>query len=192
MKCRECSIDFPEPDIIDGTAYYVCASCGNVHEVQNYRTYPPEERIAEFERQHGVKLPAGFSDYAGRSGPWVVRLPPANSETTKYYFGEGLYEIGRIAGFDPDTFLSIFDSSSLTVEWGLPKELVLLEGDGHTWIALDYRTANSAPTVIAIETDEYTCLPVASSFQEFVLALLPYESVYDADGYVIHPRSAST
>ncbi|MGL6213044.1 SMI1/KNR4 family protein [Billgrantia desiderata] len=182
MKCQECSVDFPKPDIIDGTAYYVCASCGNVHEVEDYRTYTPEERIAEFECQHGLKLPAGFSDFAGLSGPWVVRLPPAESDTAKYYFGEGFYEIERIAGLDPDTFQSIFDSSSLTVEWGLPKELLLLEGDGRTWIALDYRNSTSEPTVIAIETDEYTWLPVARNFQDFVLALLPYESVYDADG----------
>src|SRR5690606_37330797 len=103
----------------------------------------------------GLKLPAGFSDYAGLSGPWVVRLPPAESEVAKYFFGEGFYEIERIAGLDPDTYLSVFDSSRLTVEWGLPKELVLLEGDGHTWIALDYRKSTEGPTVIAIATDEY-------------------------------------
>ena len=186
MKCQECSIDFPKPDIIDGTAYYVCASCGSVHEVESYRTYTPEERVAKFEFQQGIKLPAGFSDHAGMSGPWVVRLPPADSERAKYYFGEGLYEIGRIAGLESDTFLSIFDSSRLTVEWGLPQKLVLLEGDGHTWIALDYRKSNTSPTVIAIETDEYTWLPVASSFQDFVLALLPYESVYGAEGELPH------
>lgn len=184
MKCRECSIEYPKPDVIDGTAYYVCASCGNVHEVDNFRAYTPEERIAEFEAQNGLKLPAGFAGYAGLSGPWVVKLPPADSRKAKYYFGEGLYEIERIAGLDPDTFLSIFDSPSLSAEWGLPKKLLLLEGDGHTWIALDYRYSTSAPTVIAIETDECTWLPVADSFQDFVMALLPYESVYGADGRV--------
>ena len=39
----------------------------------------------------------------------------------------------------------------MTTEWGLPQDVVLLDGDGHTWIALDYRTDPHAvePAVVS-------------------------------------------
>lgn len=45
MKRKECSADYPEPDGVDGTAWFVCAKCGSVHEVVGFRGYSPEERI---------------------------------------------------------------------------------------------------------------------------------------------------
>ena len=58
---------------------------------------------------------------------------------------------------------------------------MLIDGDGHSWLALDYRRTGE-PAVIVIETDEMESLKVANSFAEMVAALVPYESVYDAEG----------
>lgn len=186
MKCKACPNEYPEPDIIDGTAYFVCASCGHVHEIENYRVYSDEERIKIFEKEYGIKLPNEYIKYAGTNDSWVVKLPPCNSESTQYYFGEGFYEIGEFSGLDPEKYRSIFDSSALIDEWELPKKLVLIDGDGHTWLALDYRESNKDPKVIVIESDEGNSLVVANNFKEFVSLLLTYESVYDTDGNVIY------
>lgn len=186
MKCRACPNEYPEPDVIDGTAYFVCASCGNVHEVENYRVYTPEERIEKFEKEHGVRLPGEYLRYAGTNDSWVVKLPPCNTDSTRYYFGEGFYEVGEFSGLDPDKYRSIFDSPGLVEEWGLPKKLVLIDGDGHTWLALDYRDSDNDPKVIVIESDEGSSLVVANNFKEFVSSLLSYASVYDTNGNIIY------
>lgn len=186
MKCRACPKEYPEPDIIDGTAYFVCANCGDVYEVENYRVYTPEERIELFEKENGVNLPDAYITLAGTKHSWIVKLPPCNTGSTKYYFGDGFYEIGELSGLDPDKYRSIFDSPGLVEEWELPKELVLIDGDGHTWLALDYRDSKTEPKVIVIESDESNYLVVANNFNDFVQSLLPYESVYDIDGNVIY------
>lgn len=186
MKCRACPNKYPEPDIIDGTAYFVCSSCGDVREVENYCVYTPEEIIETFENKYGVKLPGEYIKYAGANESWVVKLPPCNTDSTKYYFGEGFYLIGSFSGLDPDKYRSIFDSAELVKEWKLPKKLVLIDGDGHTWMALDYRDSDTEPKVIVIESDECNYLVVANNFNEFVQSLLPYESVYDMNGNVIY------
>ncbi|NHQ85570.1 SMI1/KNR4 family protein [Iodobacter sp. HSC-16F04] len=188
MKCNGigCRSDYPEPDIIDGTAYFVCSSCGDFHEVENYRVYSTEERIKMFEDEYGVRLPPEYTQYAGTNGSRVVKLPSCYNDSTQYYFGEGFYTIGEFSGIEPNPYgSSIFDSASLIEEWGLPKKLLLIEGDGHTWLALDYRESSTAPKVIVIESDEGNSLLVANNFKEFVESLLPYESVYDTNGNVI-------
>jgi hypothetical protein len=189
MKCKGigCRSDYPEPDIIAGTAYFVCSSCGDLHEEKNYRVYSIEERIEMFEDEYGVRLPPEFIQYAGTKDLSVVKLPSCDKESTQFYFGEGFYEVGKFAGIEPDPYgFSIFDSASLTEEWGLPKKLVLIEGDGHTWLALDYRESTTDPKVIVIESDEANHLLVANNFKEFVQSILPYDSVYDTDGNVIY------
>lgn len=186
MKCRACQNKYPTPDIIDGTAYFVCSSCGNVYEVENYREYTSEERIQIFESKYGFKLPDQYIKFAGTNDAWVVKLPPCDTNSTKYYFGEGFYEIGEFSGLNPDKYCSIFDSAGLVKEWELPTQLVLIYGDGHTWLALDYRCSDTEPKVIVIESDEFNYLVVANNFNDFVKSLLPYESVYDDDGNIIH------
>jgi len=186
MRCRACPNQYPAPDIVDGTAYFVCVSCGDVHEIENYRVYTIEERIESFETTYGFKLPVEYPKYIDASGTWVVRLPPCDTDSTRYYFGEGFYEIGTLSGLDPDSYRSIFDSADLVETWELPKKLLLIEGDGHTWLALDYRESQEEPKVIVIESDEGNSLLVANSFKEFISKLLPYDSVYDKDGNLIY------
>ena len=56
-------------------------------------------------------------------------------------------------------------------EWGLPKRIVLLFGDGHTWIALDYREVNENPPIIYIDVEQEIEKQLSSSFDEFVSKL---------------------
>lgn len=56
-------------------------------------------------------------------------------------------------------------------EWGLPKRIVLLSGDGHTWIALDYREINENPPIIYIDVEQEIEKQLSSSFDEFVSKL---------------------
>lgn len=186
MKCKACSSQYPAPEIIDGTAYFVCADCGDVSEVKNYREYTSEERLSEFENLSGFKLPPQYSQYAGRNDSWVAKLPSTDDETLNYYFGEGFYTIDQFSMIDPEQYRSIFDSPALIKEWGLPERLVLIDGDGHTWLALDYRESKYNPKVIVMESDNHKFLAVSKTFDEFVQSLLLYEDVYDNEGNIIY------
>jgi hypothetical protein len=72
-----------------------------------------------------------------------------------------------------DDRLSMLDSAYLIEEWGLPSPLVLLSGDGHTWIALDYRTcgADGEPSVTWFDVEDESEVPLAGDFRTFVEGL---------------------
>jgi hypothetical protein len=184
MKC--CRKELSNPDIVDGTAYFVCPECGDVREVQNYRVYTTEEAISYFEEKYGFILPKEYASYSGTRETKVVKLPACDTESLKYYFGDGFYVIGTFANIDPNAENSIYDSISTGREWGLPNTYVPLEGDGHTWLALDYSNSLTEPKVVVTETDDGNSLVAANSFNEFISKLLQYEEVYDLDGNLIY------
>src|SRR5687767_7333938 len=72
---------------------------------------------------------------------------------------------------------SLFDTPYLVGEWKMPSPTVLLLGDGHYWIALDYRRCGrqGAPAVTWFETELGTELVLASDFRSFVEGLTANE-----------------
>ncbi|MEU4083966.1 hypothetical protein [Streptomyces aureus] len=81
-----------------------------------------------------------------------------------------------------DGRLSLLDTAYLVEEWGLPSPLVLLSGDGHSWIALDCRECgeHGEPSVTPFDADDGTELPLAADFQAFVEGLVAATSL-DSD-----------
>jgi len=186
MRC--CRTELSHPDIVDGTAYFVCSECGNVLEVDNYRVYTTEESFSFFEEKFGFCLPKEYEIYSGTSDTKVVELPATEKESLKFYFSEGFYVIDSFASVDPNDEHSLHQTISSGREWGLSSALVPLDGDGHTWLALDYSESNSEPGVIVTETDNGHTLLVATSFKEFISNLLNYEDVYDPDGNIVYKK----
>lgn len=184
MKC--CKKEYSEPQIIDDTAYFVCPECGEVREIENYRVHTPKERLDIFEKEYGLKIPEQYIYYAGTHSLHVIKLPKNTSEGSDDYFGDGFYEIGSYLGLDPNEGRSIFDNEWFVREWGLPEKLVLIEGNGHEWLALDYRNSIADPKIIVIESDNCTYRVLAKTFNDFIESLIEYESVYDMDGNVIY------
>ncbi|MGF2687293.1 DUF6714 family protein [Marinobacter sp. DUT-3] len=45
MKCKACSDEYPKPDMVDGTAYFVCMNCGDLQEVANYHARTQDQII---------------------------------------------------------------------------------------------------------------------------------------------------
>ncbi|MCM2990319.1 SMI1/KNR4 family protein [Bacillus safensis] len=62
----------------------------------------------------------------------------------------------------------IMDSDYLIEEWELPEGLVLICGDGHTWIALDYRETKEHPPVHYFDLEYETDFKLADSFDELI------------------------
>lgn len=90
--------------------------------------------------------------------------------------------LSELMGVDPDADMSLLDTPYLTREWDLPAQLLLLDGDGHRWVALDYRDCgpHGEPTVSYFETDTGTSQPVAPDFRTFLESLCP-ENTFDEE-----------
>lgn len=88
-----------------------------------------------------------------------------------------------LAGIGPDdSWPSVTMSAGLLTEWGMPEGLVLLGGDGHFWIALDYRerAPTAEPSVVWLDNEVDEDLAIAPNFREFVEGLVPMGS-FDVD-----------
>lgn len=149
--------------------------------------------MQDAERQLGVRLPASLLEILRvQNGGQVAELwnafptEVATSWSVNHVPLDGMLGIGR-----HDDQLSLLDSGYLVEEWGLPSPLVLLSGDGHCWIALDYRTCGESgePSVTWFDVEGNTELPLAVDFQAFVERLAAAASLDpdDMDG----SRSAS-
>ena len=72
---------------------------------------------------------------------------PMTQKTTRAEDHVPLYALfGIVHDKGIRTFHNIMSSEYMTKEWGLPPRQVLLNGEGHWWITLDYR-AGDKPTV---------------------------------------------
>jgi hypothetical protein len=67
----------------------------------------------------------------------------------------------------------ILQTPYLLREWGMPEGLVLLTGDGHWWIALDYRTSGPAgpPLVVWYDNEVGQDIQLAEDFESFIKGL---------------------
>ncbi|MGE7386523.1 SMI1/KNR4 family protein [Streptomyces sp. NPDC004126] len=138
-----------------------------------YGVQPPltDAAVQDAERQLGVRLPASLLEILRVQNGGVVSqrwnafptdVPTSWSED--HVPLDEMMGIGRAEGR-----LSLLDTTYLVEEWGLPSPLVLLSGDGHCWIALDYRACgeHGEPSLIWLDVDDGTQLLLAADFQTF-------------------------
>lgn len=162
-----------------------------------YGVKPPltDAVVENAERRLGVRLPASLLEILWVQNGGVVAdswnafptdMPTSWSENHVPF--DELMGIGR-----HDGRLSVLDTSYLVEEWGLPSPLVLLSGDGHCWIALDYRACgkDGEPSVTWFDVDDSLELPLAADFQVFVERLTAAASL-DLDHADGNPSTSST
>ncbi|MFP3718889.1 SMI1/KNR4 family protein, partial [Bacillus safensis] len=75
----------------------------------------------------------------------------------------------------------IMDSAYLIKEWELPEGLVLINGDGHTWVAMDYRKTNENPAIHYFDVEMEEDFKLADSFDEFIQGLYTAEYTVDEE-----------
>ncbi|MEV7554645.1 hypothetical protein AB0N89_33930 [Amycolatopsis sp. NPDC089917] len=78
---------------------------------------------------------------------------------------------------------SLLGTPCLVEEWGLPEPLVPLSGDGHYWIALDYRDRGrtGGPAVTWFDAEFETELALADDSRSFAEGLTDPRSFPDSD-----------
>ena len=157
-----------------------------------------DEKIAQVEQKLGFTLPKSYTDFMKNfneeffEDPYVIPIKETIPANLKYYLGEGFWEINTICKIplDENDTEGILDEKSVAADWGLPNEIIPLEGDGHTWVAFDYRNNSKEPEIVFIESDNLLSLKLANNFAEFLDMLLPYNSVYDDDGNIIYESNS--
>ncbi len=136
-----------------------------------------DEMVASIESRLGHKLPREYIELLQiKNGGYTRGFGfPMSQATTWAEDHVPLYDLKGIAR-EPFSHgpLSLADNSYLCEEWGLPSKQVLLSGDGHYWITLDYRNGE-VPSVSWIDTECDEDIPVASTFGAFLEGLRPQE-----------------
>lgn len=161
------------------------------HECPN----PPltDELLANAEAELGVRLPRSYVDAlrirnGGRTVGSLIPLPDQQvPEHLAPYVDYGYIHVDSIAGIGQDGSgeHDILGTPESIAEWSLPAGLVLLDGDGHTWTAFDFRVESDDPPIVFVESDSGDTLLVAANFAELFTSLIPHEQVFDADGNLI-------
>jgi hypothetical protein len=148
----------------------------------NYYDHPPltDLMLAEAENCLGFILPTEYVDLLRiQNGGYTKGFAhPMKQRTT---WAPDHVPLPDLAGIvtDPNhrTAQNVLQTAYMTKEWGLPPRQVLLSGDGHFWITLDYR-AGPRPFVAWIDVDCDEDIQIADSFSSFLLGLVP-ESTYE-------------
>lgn len=141
----------------------------------NYYNHPPltDEMVVVAEWELKVKLPPEYIALLRlQNGGYTHGFGfPMTQRTT---WAEDHVPLNALAGIVTDrsirTAQNILDTPYLTEEWGLSSRQVLLNGDGHWWITLDYRHG-AVPSVAWIDVECDEDVQVAPSFAKFLEGL---------------------
>lgn len=148
---------------------------------ENYYNHPPvtDRMIATAEQQLGVKLPTEYLALLRiQNGGYTQGL--AHPMTRRTSWADDHVPLHSLAGIVTDQKLrtchNILDTEYLTREWDLPSHQVLIAGEGHWWISLDYRKRKK-PSVVWLNVESDQDFQIAPSFAAFLAGLVP-QSVY--------------
>ncbi|PYZ97014.1 hypothetical protein CR205_13160 [Alteribacter lacisalsi] len=139
-----------------------------------------DKNIKIAEKKLRVKLPDSFVNILKQqNGGYITcNAHPSDVPTSwaddhvpvDHFFGIGM---GKEKG--------ILDSEYFIQEWGLPDNVVLISGDGHSWIALDYRGRKTEPPVIFIDVDDEQIVELAQDFDSFLSGLYVHDIVFEGE-----------
>ncbi|PRS12174.1 SMI1/KNR4 family protein [Bacillus pumilus] len=124
-----------------------------------------EKGIAKAEKKLGVTLPDTYKKLIleQNGGYTLLNAFPTDQPNG---WAEDHVSFDHLRGIAKDE--GIMDSDYLIEEWELPEGLVLICGDGHTWIALDYRETKEHPPVHYFDLEDETDFKLADSFDELL------------------------
>ncbi len=146
---------------------------------------PPltDEMVKSAEEELGVKLPDLLIDLlriqnGGYTKGFAFPMTQRTSWSPDHIPFTELYGIV----LDPfnETTQNMMDTRYMTDEWGLPEKQVLLTGEGHWWITLDYRES-SAPCVKWIDVECNEEVLIADDFDTFINGLVSVDQFTPSD-----------
>ncbi|MED5223230.1 SMI1/KNR4 family protein [Bacillus safensis] len=151
-----------------------------IDEEENYYTLEKinEKEIAEAEKKLGVTLPDTYKKLLlEQNGGYIVHnaFPTTHSNS----WAEDHIQFTHLRGIAEDD--GIMESEYLIEEWDLPKGLILINGDGHTWVAMDYRKTKENPPIHYFDLEMEEDFKLADSFDELIKGLYTVEYIVDEE-----------
>ncbi|AKC65609.1 SMI1/KNR4 family protein [Bacillus altitudinis] len=136
------------------------------------------EEVAKAEDKLGVTLPDTYKKLIlEQNGGYTVHnaFPTTHSNS----WVEDHIQFNHLLGIAEDE--GIMDSAYLIKEWELPEGLVLINGDGHTWVAMDYRKTKENPAIHYFDVEMEEDFKLADSFDEFIQGLYTVKYTVDEE-----------
>lgn len=146
-------------------------------DIEKYRLTPLTKKIVlEAEETLKVKLPAAYISLLEKQNGGYLNYDsfPTSFPTS---WAEEHIHMDHLFGIEENK--GILQSAYLIEEWGLPKDIVLISGDGHSWVALDYRKTNEEPPILYIDTESNQVIEIARSFKAFIKGLYLEEREFE-------------
>lgn len=134
------------------------------------------EEIEKVEKLLGVKLPASYVNLMREKngGTLSYNIFPSKKVEDDFLMLDYLLGIGMEDG--------IGETPYMIEEWELPSDIILLSGDGHSWVVLDYRNySGDNPPISFIDVEVNKDIKIANSFEEFISKLEKHEDDFELD-----------
>jgi hypothetical protein len=136
---------------------------------------PPltEDLVATAERELGVLLPGELLRLPRRQNGGVVADAWDACPADPNFWARDHVPFETLFGIGPPDIpgpITLLHTPYLVQEWDLPTSIVLLSGQGHWWIALDYRRRgrHASPAVTWIDNEMDHEQTLAPDFHTFV------------------------
>jgi hypothetical protein len=136
-----------------------------------------EAMVARAEATLGVRLPDAYLALLRiQNGGYTTDAFQAHPAPEPTSWAHDHVPFDSMFGIGPNGE-GVLQSPALLREWGMPDGLVLLTGDGHWWIALDYRRSGPAgpPSVVWFDNEVGEDIQLARDFKTFVEGLRSQE-----------------
>lgn len=147
-----------------------------------------KEEIEFAEQKFQVKLPKTYVNLLKISNGGALNFCWLNIQGVEGLEGEeGYIYVDRLLGIklsDSDHILletNILDTDYLKREWGVAQDnIIFIAGDGHYWIALDYRTSIE-PTITFFDTENGKEYYFFNNFDEMIKNMNNYNEIANND-----------
>ncbi|MED3790369.1 SMI1/KNR4 family protein [Peribacillus frigoritolerans] len=138
-----------------------------------------DEIVKKAEELFNVTLPNSYIAILKQQngGQPICNAHPSPVPTV---WGESFVIVEHIKGIGSGN--GILENDYYIKEWELPEGLILFNGDGHTWLAFDYRNATSEPPIVYVDVDLEQTIQIADSFEEFLKNLYLENVEFDFEG----------
>lgn len=150
---------------------------GNViwQEDSDYYKLAPltDEMVKKAEEKLKIKLPQSYINILKDQNGGYIKFNSYPTDVPTSWADDHI-NVDHILGISLED--GILKSEYFIEEWEMPEGLVLFNGDGHTWIAFDYRHVSSEPPIVYIDNEEEKIIKIANHFDEFLEGLYTEES----------------
>lgn len=135
-------------------------------DTEEYQLAPlTNKMVKEAEDKLKAKLPYSYiSLLKKQNGGYIIYDSFPTDVPTSW--AEDHVHVDHLFGIEENK--GILQSEYLIEEWGLPKDIVIISGEGHSWIAFDYRETKEDPPLIYIDTESEQIIEIARNFDAFL------------------------